>query len=234
MTDFVQGHRTTRAKSHFFSQKPERNIICQLVPHLSYSWGGWTAPRQGRADPEQSLRFHSSASSEQSQTVLLRKEANFSHFYPKYNFSISISKTENFLMYFFFSWRIIALQNCDGFCQMSTWISQGIHMSPPPWTSGPSPSPSHPSRLQSPCLSSLSHTGICFTYGDVSFHVTLSIQLTLSFLSPSHVHISLFSMCVSLLLPCRNFHQYHLSRLHIYVLVHDIYLSLSYLFHSVY
>ena len=35
----------------------------------------------------------------------------------------------------------------------------GIHISPPFWTSLPSPSPSHPSRLiQSPCLSFLSHT----------------------------------------------------------------------------
>ena len=36
----------------------------------------------------------------------------------------------------------------------------GIHMSPPFWTSLPSPSPSHPSRLiQSPCFSVLNHTG---------------------------------------------------------------------------
>ena len=34
----------------------------------------------------------------------------------------------------------------------------GVHMSPPFWTSLPSPSPSHSSRLtQSPCLSFLSH-----------------------------------------------------------------------------
>ena len=35
----------------------------------------------------------------------------------------------------------------------------GIHISPPVWTSLPSPAPSHPSRLiQSPCLSFLSQT----------------------------------------------------------------------------
>ena len=35
----------------------------------------------------------------------------------------------------------------------------GVHMSPPSWTSLPSPCPSHPSRLiQSPCLSFLRHT----------------------------------------------------------------------------
>ena len=39
-----------------------------------------------------------------------------------------------------------------------------------------------------------------FTYGNVSFHVTLSIHLTLS--SPLPLSISLFSMSVSPLLPC--------------------------------
>ena len=143
MTDFVQGHRTTRAKSHFFSQKPARNIICQLVPHLSYSWGGWTVPRQGRADPEQSLRFHSSASSEQSQTVLLRKEANFSHFYPKYNFSISISKTENFLVYFFFWLK----DNC--FTEL-WWFLPNVNMNQPRYTYVPSPLNLRPISLPIP------------------------------------------------------------------------------------
>ena len=69
----------------------------------------------------------------------------------------------------------------------------GIHIAPPFLTSLPSPSPSHPSRLtQSPCLSFLSHTAIYFPYGNVSFHVTLSIHLTLSSLLPRS--ISLYSM----------------------------------------
>ena len=67
----------------------------------------------------------------------------------------------------------------------------GIHMSPPSWTSLPSPSPSHPSMLtQSHCLSSLRHTtnsywlSIYFTYGNIRFRVTLSIHLTFSFPLP--------------------------------------------------
>ena len=49
---------------------------------------------------------------------------------------------------------------------------------------------------------------IYFTYGNVSFHVTLSIYLTLfPFISPSSplllMSISLFSMSVSPLLPCK-------------------------------
>ena len=42
---------------------------------------------------------------------------------------------------------------------------------------------------------------LCFTYGNVSFHGTLSIHLTLSSLLP--VSISLFSMSVSPLMPCK-------------------------------
>ena len=42
---------------------------------------------------------------------------------------------------------------------------------------------------------------IYFTYGDVSVHVTLSIHLTLSSLLP--LSISLFSVSVSPLLPCK-------------------------------
>ena len=68
----------------------------------------------------------------------------------------------------------------------------GIHISPPFWASLPCSSPSHPSRLiQRPYLSFLSHTtnspfAVYFTYGNVSFHVTLSIYLTLS--SPLDKH----------------------------------------------
>ena len=61
--------------------------------------------------------------------------------------------------FIFLNWRIIALQNCVVFCQTSTWISHRyIHAPSLELPSHLSP-PSHPSRLiQSPCLSSLSHT----------------------------------------------------------------------------
>ena len=63
-----------------------------------------------------------------------------------------------FSFFQFFYWRIVALKNYVVFCQTSTWISHR-YKSPPFWTSVPSPSPSHPSRLiQSLCLSFLSHT----------------------------------------------------------------------------
>jgi len=84
------------------------------------------------------------------------------------------------LMFFIFNWRIIALQNYVGFYQTSTWISHRLHMTPLTWTSLSPPSPPHPSRLLlSPGLSSLSHTAnshwLYFTYGNVCFHVTVTM-----------------------------------------------------------
>ena len=81
-----------------------------------------------------------------------------------------------------------------------------IHISDPFWTSLPSPSPSHLSRLiQSPCLSFLRHTAnscwLSIYIGNVNFHVTLNIHLTLS--SPLTISISLFSMSVSPFLSCQ-------------------------------
>ena len=126
-----------------------------------------------------------------------------------------------FKISFFLNWRIIALQNFVVFCQISTWSAIGIHTSSPFWNSLPSPSPLHPSGLiQSPCLSFLIHTAnsrwLSILYGDVSFHVTLFIPLTLS--SPLSMSISLLSMSVSPLLPCKEILQYHFSRFHIYAL----------------
>ena len=109
-----------------------------------------------------------------------------------------------------FNWRIIPYRILLVSAKHQHASAIGIHMSPPSWTSLPSLSPSHLSRLlQSPCLSSLSHTAvslpvipvplaICFTYGNATLHVTSSIHLTLSFLpSPHHVHKSVFYVCVS-------------------------------------
>ena len=56
-----------------------------------------------------------------------------------------------FFLLFIFYWRIITLQNFPVFCQTSTWINHRYTYIPPFWTSLPSPSPPHPSRLiQSP------------------------------------------------------------------------------------
>ena len=54
----------------------------------------------------------------------------------------------------------------------------------------------------------------------VCFHATLPTCPTLSF--PPTLSTSLFSMSVSPLLPCKQVHQYHLSRFHIYALAYDV------------
>ena len=102
----------------------------------------------------------------------------------------------------------------------------GIYMFPPSRNFLPPPSPSHPTRLsQSPGLSSLSYSKFAlapyFTYGNVSFHVTVSIHPTLSCLPLHHVHKSVLYVCVST-------HQDHFSRFHIYALVYNIFLFLNY------
>ena len=92
----------------------------------------------------------------------------------------------------------------------------GIHISPSFWTFLPSPSLSHPSRLiteplfEFPEPYSKFPLAIYFTYGNVSFHITLFIHLILS--SPLPVSISLFSRCVPPLLPCYFCFYFHYYR----------------------
>ena len=82
-----------------------------------------------------------------------------------------------------------------------------IYISPPFCTSLPSSLPTQPLEVdveplfEFPEIYSKFLLAIYFTYGNVSFHVTFSIHLTLS--SPLPLSISLSSMSVSPLLPCR-------------------------------
>ena len=102
----------------------------------------------------------------------------------------------------FFNGKIIVLQNFV-FCQHQHESAIGIHMSPP--ISLPIP----PLQVDTEPLFEFSETyskfplAIYFTYGNVSFHITLSIHLTFSSSLP--MSISLFSMSVSSLLPCKFF-----------------------------
>ena len=98
----------------------------------------------------------------------------------------------------------------------------GIPMSPPSWASLPPSSPSHTSRLlQIPGLSSLSHTANSHWLS--VFHMVVykvpccSLPVPHCLLPPHYpVSISLLSVSVSLLLPCK--YQYCLSRFSMYAL----------------
>ena len=102
---------------------------------------------------------------------------------------------------FLFNWRIIALQCCVGFCHTSTWLCHrytyvlSLLNLPPP------PSPSHRSRLlQSPSLSSLSHTENSlwlFVLHMVMYgSMLLSPYIPPSPSSPRLMCINLFPVCV--------------------------------------
>ena len=68
----------------------------------------------------------------------------------------------NFFLFFFFNWRIIALQNF-AFAKSQRESVVGIHISPSSWTSLPSPSPSHPSRLLQEYLLCINKIHVCCT-----------------------------------------------------------------------
>jgi len=106
-----------------------------------------------------------------------------------------------------FYWRIIAVQNFVVFCQTSAWIScrytyipsllnlPPISLSIPPLSVDTEPLFEFPEPYSKFLLA------IYFTYGNINFHLTLSIHLTLS--SPLPMSVSLFLMSVSPLLPCK-------------------------------
>ena len=120
-----------------------------------------------------------------------------------------------------FNWRIIALQNRVGFCHVSTWVSHRYtyvaSLLKLPLT------PSHPSRLsQSTGLNSQSHV-VNFCWLSVLHMVTYMFPAVLS------VHPTVLptlcpqvcSLCLSPMLPCKQVHQSHLSRLYMYVFIHN-------------
>ena len=133
-----------------------------------------------------------------------------------------ISLTVFFLIYHFFNWRVIALQNFVGFCQISTWISHRYTYVPSCLNLLPISLPISPLWVVIDYLSEFPESynkfplAIYFIHGNVSFHVTLSIHFTLS--SPLPMSVDLFSMSVSPLLPCEWILQYHFSRFHTYLL----------------
>ena len=124
----------------------------------------------------------------------------------KWHLAIAFIKI-HLLINLFLYWRVIALQNFLVFCQTSTWISHRYTYIPSLFNFRPISLPIPPlyvdieSLFEFPKTYSKFLLALYFTYGNVSFHVTLSIYLTLS--SPFPMSISLFSMSVSPLLPCK-------------------------------
>ena len=107
------------------------------------------------------------------------------------------------IIFIFFNWRTIALQKFVVSVKPQHESAIAVHISRPFWTSLPIPSlwvDTEPLfKFPEPYSEFL--LAIYFTYGNMSFPVSLSIHLTLS--SPLPMSISLFSMSVSPLLPCK-------------------------------
>ena len=107
---------------------------------------------------------------------------------------------EHTLKKFISKWRIIALQYCVDFYQISMWISHRFTHVP---SLLPSPSLSHPSRLSlNPCLSSLSPTTISHWLSIL--HVVMYVSMLVSpYIPPSLsspascVHKPVLCVCVS-------------------------------------
>ena len=79
--------------------------------------------------------------------------------------------------------------------------------------------------VELPPLYSKLPLGVYFTYGNVYVSMLFS-QFILPFPSPA-VSTGLFSMSMSLFSPCKQVHQYHFPRFHIYAIVYNICFSLS-------
>ena len=106
-------------------------------------------------------------------------------------------------------------------------LTIGVHTSPPFWISLPPPAHSHPSKLlQSPVwvpwVIQQIPIGCLFIYVSVCASMLPSPFISPFPSSPPPLSISLFSMSLSPLLLCKQVHQYHPSRFHIYVFIYDI------------
>ena len=83
---------------------------------------------------------------------------------------------------------------------------------------------------------------LCSRFLFVIYFIHISVYMSIpvsQFIPPAPHHfpplvsIHLFSTSVSLFLPCKLVHLYHISRFHIYALMYNIFFSLSDLVHSV-
>ena len=138
--------------------------------------------------------------------------------------------------FFYFSWRLITLQYCGGFCHTLTWISHGFTCVPHP--EPPSHLPPHPIPLghpSAPALSTLSHASNldCRSVSHMIIYMFQCYSLRSSHPRLLPESKRLFYTSVSLFLSRIQGYHYHLSKFHIYALVYCIGAFLSGLLHSV-
>ena len=116
------------------------------------------------------------------------------------------------------------LQYCVGFCHTTIQSAIIIHTSLPSQASLLSPNPTplghHRASGWAPCvIQQLLTSYIFYTRQCIYVDATFSIRTTLSF--PHCVHKAV-STSASPFLPCKQVHQYHFSRFHLYALVCNV------------
>ena len=148
-------------------------------------------------------------------------------------------KTEKlfcFLLKFIFSWRIIFYSVVLVSANLQHELAVSINMSPPSWTSFPSPTPSYPSRfsessrLSSLCSTTMSHL-LSILYMVMYLFECYSLNSSLPLLPPLCSHVCSLSPHLYSCPANRLISTIFLDS--IYVLIPSICFSLSKLLHSV-
>ena len=150
---------------------------------------------------------------------------NIGHVYP-FELWFSQGICQPYCFAFLFSkctlnWRITALQYGVGFCHTSTWISHGFACDPSLWGLPPASHAVPPLWVGTePWLEPPSHTAdprwLCVFQTVVCMYPRCSLR------SSHPVSRSRFSMSAPLLLPCKQAHPDHVSRVHTFALIYAI------------
>ena len=141
-----------------------------------------------------------------------------------------------FLKFIYFSWRLITLSYCSGFCHTLTWINHGCTCVPHP--EPPSHLPPHPIPLghpSAPALSILSHASNLdwrsISHTIIYMFQCYSLRSSHPCLLPQSPKDCSIHLCLSCCLTYRA--NIHLSKFRMYALVYWIGVFLSGLLHSV-
>ena len=135
----------------------------------------------------------------------------------------------------YFNWRLITLQYCGGFCIHWLESAMGVHVFPilkPPPSSFPIPSLGGFPVYQDECPVSCIEVWLVIYFAYSNTQVSMLIS---QIIPPSHstTKSKVLFLYVSLLLSRICDHHNHLSKFHIYALIHCIDIFLSDLLHSV-